>query len=136
MIKKYYFKNQLFLIILILFGVIHSSYFFFHHQEIEKEKNYNLSRILNIHCRSSKQLSSVKIEIKRQKYFVKISNSTCFKYRINDTLKVLYDKTFDKYFISGRSELNLKQLKILLLILLIFFLPWQFILRKTIIITK
>lgn len=136
MIKKYYFKNQLFLIILILFGVIHSSYFFFHHQEIEKEKNYNLSKILNIHCRSSKQLSSVEIEIKRQKYFVKISNSTCFKYRINDTVKVLYDKTFDKYFIPGRSQLNLKQLKLLSLFLVIFIFPWRIAFRKTIIKTK
>ena len=136
MIKKYYFKNQFYLITFALFGVIHSSYFFFHHQEIEKEKNFTPSKILNIYCSVLKRSSSVEIEINRQKYFVKISDSACFNYRKNDTLEVLHDKTFGKYFIPGRSQLNLKQLKLLSLFLVIFIFPWRIALRKTIIKTK
>lgn len=130
MIKRYYFKNQFYLIVFALFGVIQSSYFFFHHKEIEKEENFTVSKILDIQCRVLKRSSSVEIEIKRQKYIVKISDNACSHYSINDTINVLYDETFDKYFIAGRSEVNVKQLKLFSLFLVILIFPWRIALRK------
>lgn len=123
MIKKYYYKNQLYIIALIFIGVLFSSYFYFHHKSIEQNNNFITTTILDVNCGGFKRNSTLKVNINNKDYYIKIGN--CKSMKRFDKIKVLYDETFDKYFISGRSELNIKQIKLLLIFLVISLIPWK-----------
>lgn len=123
MIEKYYYKNQLYIIVLILTGIIFSSYFYFHHKKIEQNNNFIITTILDVNCGGYKRSSTIKIDIENKSYYIKIGN--CKSKKRFEKIKVLYDEFFDKYFISGRSEINIQQIKFLSIFLIIFLFPWK-----------
>lgn len=129
MIKKYYYKNQLYIITLIFIGVLFSSYFYFHHKKIEQNNNFITTTILDVSCGGFKRSSLIKLIINNKDYYLEIGN--CKSKKRFDKVNVLYDETYDKYFVSGRSEKNIRQIKFLSIFLIIFLLPWKGIFQNT-----
>lgn len=123
MIEKYYYKNQLYIIALIIIGVIFSFYFYFHHKNIEQNNNFTTTTILDVNYGGFKRNSTFKVNINDKDYYVEIGD--CKSKKTFDKVDILYDETFDKYFVSGRSKKNIKQVKFLSIFLIIYLIPWK-----------
>lgn len=123
MIKKLYYKNQLYIITLIFIGVLFSSYFYFHHKKIEQNNNFITTTILDVSCGGYKRAPYIEINVQNKEYHIKVFD--CKSKKKFDKINVLYDETYDKYFVSGRSEKNIRQIKFLSIFLIIFLFPWK-----------
>lgn len=123
-------KDQIYLIFFVVFLLLFPIYFYFQHREIEEIQPLQNGTVKSVHCRSYKGRSSIFIEIKNEEHSVGISKYSCAEFKPGEKVTVLYNPTWNYYFLPGRSEINISQIKLLIFILILALIPWKRIFFK------
>lgn len=92
-------------------------------KKIEQNNNFITTTILDVSCGGYKRAPYIEINVQNKEYHIKVFD--CKSKKKFDKINVLYDETYDKYFVSGRSEKNIRQIKFLSIFLIIFLFPWK-----------
>ena len=102
------------------------SYFYFSNKNLENENKLFRKYISNVYCSSTKGTrSEIQIVENSKTYYVSIDRSKCKSYKEGSYINLLYNKTFDYYFLPGRSNTDRLRIFILFTAFIISLLPWS-----------
>lgn len=126
--NKYYFENQIPSIILVVIGLAITLYFYQRNKNIVEKNNIVQTEVVNKSCNGSKRTTSIDVYFNKSIYKIKYGYNKCTKINLGDRIELYYDEKNNVLIQSEMVGQNLFQIIFLLIVFIMFLIPWKIIL--------